>query len=919
MRLDVKKACLLAAMFISLRGISQQLIQATLKLNANANEVEVWLRPNFSNSTQYLAQIAVPIAWPSGALAVQPADITVTLDPTFGANFGLNYAVQTYPLAINSCNTENFRVITLVRGGGGGSNPQTWTSGQEFKLLTVTFPAGTPNGKVKIADYPDGGSNSQGYYYTVDGNANYYISPISANNFYTTSGQSTVGNADCAGGGFVETNVTIPVACVLPSVSINSITNNSANVTWSAVTGASGYEYDITTSSTPPGIGTLTTATSFSPSGLAAATQYWVHVRTNCGGGSFSLWSSSSFTTAAAACNTPSTLTVSNELITSANISWNAIGGATGYEYFLSTSSTPPPTAPGTGTATAGTTYNATGLTGGTTYYIYVRTNCGSGNYSPWVSASFETQPPLCSPTSNPTIGTITTTSAGISWNAVSGSSGYEYVISTSSEMPGGAGTATTDISLTATALIPGTTYYVFVRNNCGGGLYSTWSGTSFNTSCPKPSSVTIPVATITSSSATITWTSTGASSYQYDISTSLTPTSLTPSTGGETTAQTSITANGLTPGMTYYAHIRSFCSSNNFSQWQTVEFTTVCPTPGPISVKDILPRTANISWEGMADVEEYEYVVTSNPDIPAFGTTIIFSNLSLSNLTPGTVYYVFVRSKCSSGVYSDWITKTFTTTYPPCIPLTSLTLVNVGNTVNINWAEINGSLGYQYAVTTSEIPPSSGAFVSTTSISIGGLSASTKYYVYVRTACNLGQFSGWVTQTFTTPCFKPLPFIIENITESGTANLGWKTQSRAIKYEYAILDYSSLPAGTLNFTKDSAIHVGNLKAGHKYFLHVRAYCTPSSISEWATLEFYTSGITILPVSPDNKVIRVTIYGSELGNKEIFIYDAAGKRIKIVKIVNTSVIIDLHGFASGIYFIGYGKRENYIKKWIIFK
>jgi hypothetical protein len=914
MRMLVKKGCLMAVLFLSLQGISQQLIQATLKLNSNPNEVEVWLKPNFNNTTSYLAQIGVPIAWPVAPPAVQPANITVTLAPTFVANFGANYTPVTInPLAHNTPNTENYFNIVLIRSGGGASNPQTWNAGQEFHLLTVKFPGGTPNAKVKIADYQDGGSDGQGFFYSADGNATYYMSSNSAANFYATPGISTTGGTSSAG--FIETNVIIPIACTIPAVSVNNITNSSAAISWLPISGASGYEYEITASSTPPGSGTATTSTTYNASGLTAATQYYVHVRTNCGGGSFSNWSSTSFTTASVACNAPATPTVNSVGITTADISWNVVSGATGYEYFISTSSA----APGTGTAITGTTQNATGLTGGTTYYIFVRTNCGSGNFSPWVSETFTTQPSLCSPPSIPTIGTLTTTTAYISWIPGSGSLGYEYVISLSSGIPSGAGTGITTTDFTATALTPGTTYYVFVRNDCGGGLYSTWSSANFNTLCPPPGSVNVGATSISSSSAIITWNTNGATNYQYDISTSPNPTTVTPSTGGTTTTTTSYTTTGLALGITYYAHIRSICSPSNFSEWVSVPFTTDCPYPTTATITGISPSTptaANLTWPTIPDVNGYQYWVSTSNIPPQSGTPIVSTIVIPGNLAQGTQYYLHVRTECAPGVYSQWTTTPFATVFPTCNPAGPLAINNSGGTVAFSWPPISGVMGYEYAVTTSATVPTDWTFVTGTSGQVNNLSSNTQYYVHLRTKCGVNRYSNPINKSFITSCFKPSLFIKRNDIVTGTADLGWYAIKGALKYEYAILQTAMPPAGSANFAIDTFLRATHLKPGSKYYLHVRTHCSATNISEWNTLAFYTSGIATSP-NPVTNIIRIALYGDDSNNEELRLYDAVGKLIRRIRMTGNVVEINMRGFSSGIYFLTYGKNHKEYRTQIV--
>jgi hypothetical protein len=83
----------------------------------------------------------------------------------------------------------------------------------------------------------------------------------------------------------------------------------------------------------------------------------------------------------------PINLTAANITPTTADLSWTAPSPApgSGYEYAVTTSATPP----ASGTATAGTTFSPSGLTGGTLYFLHVRSVCGAGDFSPWTTKSF--------------------------------------------------------------------------------------------------------------------------------------------------------------------------------------------------------------------------------------------------------------------------------------------------------------------------------------------------------------------------------------------------------------------------------------------------------------------------------------------------------------------------------------------------
>ena len=83
------------------------------------------------------------------------------------------------------------------------------------------------------------------------------------------------------------------------------------------------------------------------------------------------------------ACAFPTALNNTNVTTTTATHSWAAATGATGYQWAVTTSATPP----ATGTATTALTASSTTLTPNTTYYLHVRTACGS-TFSPWSTSS---------------------------------------------------------------------------------------------------------------------------------------------------------------------------------------------------------------------------------------------------------------------------------------------------------------------------------------------------------------------------------------------------------------------------------------------------------------------------------------------------------------------------------------------------
>ncbi len=183
-----------------------------------------------------------------------------------------------------------------------------------------------------------------------------------------------------------------------------------------------------------------------------------------------------------------------------------------------------------------------------------------------------------CDTVTGLTISSITGTSATLSWTAVSGSSGYWYVVDLSSAAPTLSGTFTAATTVPVTGLIPGQNYYAHVLDSCGAGNLSEWVTVPFSTPSVTPcDTVTgLSVSSITSTSATLSWTAvTGSLGYEYTVNTS----AAAPTVSGTTTTATSVPITGLLAGLSYYAHVLDSCGTGNLSAWVTVPFMTTLGT----------------------------------------------------------------------------------------------------------------------------------------------------------------------------------------------------------------------------------------------------------------------------------------------------------------------------------------------------
>ncbi len=225
------------------------------------------------------------------------------------------------------------------------------------------------------------------------------------------------------------------------------------------------------------------------------------------------------------------------------------------------------------------------GLTQSTTYYAYVRANCGNDSYSEWckTKASFTTLAANITPTGLAVdASTITTSQATVSWNAIAGNELHQsydiyWAPATVTEVPAEPAapnliTGITATSQTITGLEAETAYKVWVRDNCGTDGYSAWSSaTTFTTasSCQTPDGLAASEVTLTS--AKITWNTYGLTGFNLRYS---------DDKGDTWTTVVNVNSpytfpNNLTASTPYQVQVQATC---NTAEWSEVlSFRTKC------------------------------------------------------------------------------------------------------------------------------------------------------------------------------------------------------------------------------------------------------------------------------------------------------------------------------------------------------
>ncbi len=316
------------------------------------------------------------------------------------------------------------------------------------------------------------------------------------NRAYSSAAPLTVGQTAFTDAVVNVSNTSGPFVVTAPNSNVNWAGGSTQNITWNVAnttaTPVSCANVKISLS-TDGGLTFATVLTESTPNDGSEALVIpnsgttTARIKVESVGNIFFDISNTNFTIGAAvACGNATGLTTTNITDNSATISWAAVTNATSYavEYKLTSSSTWISVA----SAQTATTADLTGLTQSSFYDWRVKATCSAGTGS-FVQAQFTTTGPCTSPTSLSAT-SITSSSATVNWNSVSGAVSYDvdYKLAAASTWIN-AVTGTTATSRSITGLASSSLYDYRVRTTCAGGVTSVYATAQFTTAagvvCP--------------------------------------------------------------------------------------------------------------------------------------------------------------------------------------------------------------------------------------------------------------------------------------------------------------------------------------------------------------------------------------------------------------------------------------------------
>jgi hypothetical protein len=438
------------------------------------------------------------------------------------------------------------------------------------------------------------------------------------------------------------------VNCLAPTnLQATNTTATSTVLSWAAAANATGYvvEYKLSTATS---WSTLTVAnTPYVLNNLQPNTFYNIRIKTNCNITQSVAYSNEITVLTSVVCGSAITGMTYNATSNSATISWNAVSGATAYQvdYKLSTATT------WIMGVTTSNNYVISGLASNKTYQVRVRTLCSNGILSPYSTFTVTTLAAVvCNVPTGLSANNVSATSATISWNAVSGATGYSLELATASNTTAWTIVTTSNTTYNWTNLQPNMAYLIRIKTICSNSAVSAYSSTvNFNTSssngCNMPTGLT--ANNVTGTTAFVTWNTVGgAINYSLDYAAVNNPNywiTSTPNTN-------SFTLYNLQRNTQYQMRIKTVCGGGAASGYTAnVFFTTTSAliAGAPQNSIDIAPNPTTGVFKILFSLKEWSDVDIALTDVT--GKLLYSEKISLLNGShdmdieslPSGVYFV--------------------------------------------------------------------------------------------------------------------------------------------------------------------------------------------------------------------------------------------------------------------------------------
>ncbi|MBO6051132.1 MAG: fibronectin type III domain-containing protein [Bacteroidales bacterium] len=622
---------------------------------------------------------------------------------------------------------------------------------------------------------------------------------------------------------------------------------------------------------------------------------------------------------------------VTNITTTTADVNWvpgyNESDWEMEYALYGDTTNWTPVANPTTGTITLDP------LTSNTHYMVRMRSNCGGGDLSAWTIADFRTE---CGQTSIPFAENFNSYGSGNSafpdcWSRHNtySTTPYPYISTTNnSGSTGGSlyfysGTTSYDLAVTpefnTDVNTMEVTFYLRVGTATNGMIVGVMTD-------PEDYDSFVPVDTVFCSTASV---------FEY----------------------VEVDMDNYT-GTGKFIAFKNYMTTSGALYLDDLNITLIpsCKRPGDVTVSNIDMTSAVVAWteRGNATAWEIEYGPAGFSH--GAGTTVPATSnpFTLTGLTAGTQYDVYVRANCGAGDLSDWALNyvSFATSFCASNDQCEYRFVctdGYGDGWNGAYVSIE-----QNGVTVATVEAIDHELSSTTTVDTvrvmlcdnvsttltwhsgsyddeASLAVLAPNGVELYNEADMSSISTTSLLTFTTDCDAVAPTCnaptnlnVSNITEN-SATVSWTAGGSESSWdvEYKLHSASQWQQTTVAQT---SFNITGLTANSNYDVRVKALCGSNLESEFVSTTFTTQGVGIdnitllnsisLQPNPADNYIDLTV-NSNVAVKEAVVYNAFGQLIQTIELNDNHARIDLSNMAAGMYFVRVnGESVSATKKFI---
>jgi len=360
------------------------------------------------------------------------------------------------------------------------------------------------------------------------------------------------------------------------------------------------------------------------------------------------------------------------------------------------------------------------------------------------------------------------------------------------------------------------------------------------------------------------------------------------------------------------------------------------CPAPVNVYAYNITPSSAVVDWVETGDATHWNlYYKTSSAST---WTSVLDAvrPYTLTNLSEGTTYDIYVEAVCdpvantlSQASFANTFTTTVACPQPTGIVVSSITATSF----TVNWTPAGDETQWTVAYRVNTASTWTEQVTTTHPFNITGLTGATTYNVRVKANCSATEESQWTESTNpvvtqTPPCPAPTDVTVTNLT-AHTADVSWSQPDNSasawrIAYRKLGQSWDTLDVNTPSYTftglEDMSRYVvriyANCSAGNYSTPYVTSFTTLEEQDTVGIADYLDQMITIYPNPTDAKIM---IQNNHSLVQDVEVYDAFGKTLFTLKVNDNTAVIDMTGYAAGLYFARISTPEGILTKRFIKK